>query len=326
MSRSFKFCPRCAQPLEFFLDTSDGGERKRARCADRSCGFVHWDNPVPVVAAVVEHEGMVVLARNKLWPEKIFALITGFLEKGESPDHGVLREVEEELGLKALKATFIGHYDFPQMNQLIIAYHVLAEGKITLNEELAEYRRIEPAKLRPWPAATGLALRDWMISRGYTPQSQPLSPLHGILNFLALGERIGTAGQPTAEQFPLLREAGYAAVINLALPTSTGALPDEAQLVTALGMRYTHIPVEFSAPTLADLQQFFAAMDEVKTQKVFVHCAMNMRVSAFMFLYRVIKLNTPQAEAEMALHRLWTPDPVWASFIETALRHYRAQA
>ena len=57
-----------------------------------------------------------------------------------------------------------------------------------------------------------------------------------------------------------------------------------------------------------------------------LHCAMNMRVSAFMFLYRVIKLNTPQAEAEMALHRLWTPDPVWASFIETALRHYRAQA
>ena len=54
-----------------------------------------------------------------------------------------------------------------------------------------------------------------------------LSPLQDIFAFLPFGERIGTAGQPTAEQFQLVRSEGYDAVINLALATSQGALPDE---------------------------------------------------------------------------------------------------
>src|SRR6201988_4671116 len=96
MSRAFKFCPRCAQPLA----TTEYDGVMRQRCPDPACGFVHWNNPVPVVAAIVEHEGLVVLARNALWPQNMFGLVTGFLEKNELPEVGVLREVEEEIGLK----------------------------------------------------------------------------------------------------------------------------------------------------------------------------------------------------------------------------------
>jgi len=322
MSRGFKFCPRCAATLA----TSELGGSVRLRCPDPACGFVHWDNPTPVVAAIVEQDGHIILGRNKNWPDKFFALITGFLERNEKPDEAVLREVEEELGLKAHTPTFVGHYTFTQMNQLILAYHVLAEGEVKLGEELADYRRIPPEKLRPWPAATGLALRDWMISRGLNPEVRPMSPLQAIPNFLGLGERFGTAGQPSAEQFELIRAEGYKAVINLALPTSTGALPGEAALVEGLGLRYVHIPVQFDAPTDEDLRRFFAALDELAPHKVFVHCAMNMRVSAFMFLYRVIREGLPRAEAEMALHRVWTPDPVWHAFIDRALRAHFAGA
>ena len=163
---TFKFCPKCATPLA--IGAVDAGPQ-RLRCS--SCEFVHWDNPVPVVAAIVEHEGGIILAHNRAWPQKFFALITGFLEKDDpDPASGVLREVEEELGLKTARvAEFVGHYPFPRMNQLIIAYHVVAEGEIVLGEELAEYRRFAFDQLRPWPAATGLALRDWMLKRGHTP-------------------------------------------------------------------------------------------------------------------------------------------------------------
>jgi NADH pyrophosphatase NudC (nudix superfamily) len=163
---SYKFCPRCATPLH--TAPVDVGP-ERLRCP--SCEFVHWDNPVPVVAAIVEHEGEIILARNRAWPQRFFALITGFLEKDDpDPASGVLREVEEELGLKTARVgEFVGHYPFPRMNQLIIAYHVVAEGEIVLGEELVEYRRVTPEQLRPWPAATGLALRDWMLRRGLTP-------------------------------------------------------------------------------------------------------------------------------------------------------------
>src|SRR5581483_10972885 len=138
---SYKFCPRCATPLQ--TGAVDMGP-DRLRCP--SCEFVHWDNPVPVVAAIVEHEGQIILARNRAWPPKMFALITGFLEKDDpDPASGVLREVEEELGLKAARVSeFVGHYPFPRMNQLIIAYHVVAEGQIVLGEELVEYRRVAP--------------------------------------------------------------------------------------------------------------------------------------------------------------------------------------
>jgi len=126
---------------------------------------VHWDNTVPVVAAIVEHDGGVILARNKEWPEKMFGLITGFLEKAETPEEAVVREVREELSLDATAVHFVGLYPFERRNELIIAYHVPAKGEVRLNEELADYRRIVPEKLRPWDFGTGLALRDWLARR-----------------------------------------------------------------------------------------------------------------------------------------------------------------
>jgi len=158
LSSAFKFCPRCAQPLA----AGEYGGATRLGCA---CGFVHWDNPVPVVAAIVEHDGGVILARNRDWPEKMFGLITGFLEKGETPEAAVVREVKEELSLDALSSELVGLYPFERRNELIIAYHVPAAGELRLNEELIDYRRIAPGKLRPWEFGTGLALRDWLQRR-----------------------------------------------------------------------------------------------------------------------------------------------------------------
>lgn len=146
-------------------------------------------------------------------------------------------------------------------------------------------------------------------------------PLEGICNYLRVG-RIGTAGQPTGEQFAAIQTAGYQVVINLALPTSTNALPDEAQRVQALGMTYVHIPVIWEAPTLEDLEAFFAAMARYREQEVLVHCALNMRVSVFVFLYRVICLGVAYDEASEALHRIWQPDEVWGHLISQALARY----
>lgn len=64
-----------------------------------ACGWTHWNNPTPVLAAIVEVNGQVLLARNGAWPEKMFALITGFMEAGESPQEGIAREVKEETNL-----------------------------------------------------------------------------------------------------------------------------------------------------------------------------------------------------------------------------------
>jgi len=143
----------------------EAGGLPRPTCPDEACGFVLWDNPVPVVAALVEYEGRVVLARNVAWPENAFGLVTGFLERDEAPEHAVAREVTEELGLVVTAVRLVGLYPFSRMNQLLIAYHVVAQGRIVLNEELAEVRLIEPGRLRPWDFGTGLAVSGWLAGR-----------------------------------------------------------------------------------------------------------------------------------------------------------------
>ena len=162
MSR-FTFCPRCGAPL-----TAPTAPGTRAACSN-ACGFVHYDNPTPVVAAVVEHEGKVLLARNKAWPVTWYALIAGFLEREEDPADAMRREVLEELGLQAGAPHLIGIYPFAKMNQVILAYHVQTSGPITLGDELVDVRLVEPAACGAWRAGTGWALRDWLRARGYEP-------------------------------------------------------------------------------------------------------------------------------------------------------------
>jgi len=161
----FQYCPQCGKGLTKKLVEG----KERLCCPADACGYVWWDNPLTVVAAIVEKDGNILLARNKEWPEKIFALITGFLEKGETPEAAVVREVKEELGLDAEIRDMIGVYSFFERNQLIIAYYLIASGEIKLGDELAEIRMIPPAKLRPWPFGTGLAVRDWLAK--YVGQS-----------------------------------------------------------------------------------------------------------------------------------------------------------
>jgi len=142
-----------------------------------------------------------------------------------------------------------------------------------------------------------------------------MDELDQIRAFLALGPNLGTAGQPTPEQFPAIQRAGYEVVINLAMPTSPGAFPEEAQLVQALGMTYIALPVNWDNPTPEDVQAFFAAMAAHRDRKIFVHCALNMRVSAFVYLYRTQCLGVDPSLAKQDLHRIWVPEPHWQALI-----------
>ena len=171
MTAAYVYCPSCATPLETLSMVEDGGPKARLRCP--ACGFTHWNNPVPVLAAVIEladRDGQLLLARNAAWPGRMFGLVTGFMEAGETPQQGITREIAEETALRADALQLIGVYDFQHMNQVIIAYHALARGEVTLSPELAEYRLFAPAEVRCWRAGTGFALADWLVSRGHTPR------------------------------------------------------------------------------------------------------------------------------------------------------------
>jgi protein tyrosine phosphatase (PTP) superfamily phosphohydrolase (DUF442 family) len=144
--------------------------------------------------------------------------------------------------------------------------------------------------------------------------------VHKTLNYQPISEALGTAGQPTADQFAAIKAAGYDLVINLAMPDSTHSLFNEAELVAAHEMDYVHIPVVWESPTAQDLERFFAVLEDNRERKIFVHCALNMRVSCFVFLYRVLRLGVPVEMARQNMLTIWQPNDVWQHFIDAMLQ------
>ena len=142
-----------------------------------------------------------------------------------------------------------------------------------------------------------------------------------IYNFLPLTEHLLSSGMPNARQMSEVAEAGVKVVINLALPTSERALPDEDKLVEALGMTYINIPVEWEHPTHQNLDDFMKAMDAHKESKILVHCQANYRATGFITLYRVLRLGWQPENAFQDLRRIWNPAeyPVWSKFIDDHL-------
>lgn len=154
------------------------------------------------------------------------------------------------------------------------------------------------------------------FTRSLLRPRQDADNLEQIFNFLALSSSLATSGQPTEKQFALIARAGFSLVINLAPHDGENALEDEESLVRELGMQYMHIPVDFKAPTEWQYLRFCHALKDAGDEPVWVHCAANMRVSAFVYRYRIEKLNMEEEKARQDLETIWSPFGVWKEFID----------
>ena len=163
----YVYCPLCGHRLT----GAEHGGRTRLACPDPDCGFIHWDNPTPVVAAIVEHNDQIILVRSIGRPAHAYALVAGFLEHAEHPDDAMIREIDEETGLTPSHCTFLGSYTFERMNQIIFVYHAEVPSlDVRLGlDELDDYRVVPITELKPWSQGTGPALRDWLATRGFHP-------------------------------------------------------------------------------------------------------------------------------------------------------------
>ena len=145
-----------------------------------------------------------------------------------------------------------------------------------------------------------------------------------IYNYLPIDEKLATSGQPSEEELAVVAKDGVEVVINLALHDDPRySLPDETGCVRGLGMTYVHIPVQFDAPKEDDLEAFFDAMEAHRGRRIFVHCAANKRVTAFLGLYRTIREKWEPDRAFAPMKEIWEPNPVWASFISAMLARHR---
>ena len=140
--------------------------------------------------------------------------------------------------------------------------------------------------------------------------------LETITNYIRVSDSIASSGQPKELEFKDIAQAGFEVVINLAMPNSENALPEEGYIVTARKMQYIHIPVPFEAPRPEHIKNFISVMNAFKGKKVWVHCVVNYRVSAFLFLYMRFVKNATIEEASKVILKSWKPNDVWASFMD----------
>lgn len=156
----------------------------------------------------------------------------------------------------------------------------------------------------------------WLtILRKYLPLPGGARTLDDIYNYVPIAPTVATSGQPTEKQFTLIRDAGFTTVVNLAPHNAENALKDEGAVLADLGLRYVHLPVDFKNPTDADFEQFAASLQAARGEKVWVHCAANMRVSAFVYRYRCAVMGEDPALATGDLEKIWRPSGVWKDFI-----------
>lgn len=143
--------------------------------------------------------------------------------------------------------------------------------------------------------------------------------LENITAYLRISDNLATAGQVAYDQIELLKESGFDVVINLA-PADESRNSLEGFLVAQQGMSYVQIPVSWDEPSPRDLKLFFDVMEANRDRKVFVHCFANMRVSAFVYLYRTLHEGVSEEEAVADLHKIWDPSSrsQWANFIEAS--------
>ena len=139
-------------------------------------------------------------------------------------------------------------------------------------------------------------------------------------NVVPISAKLVTAGQPGAEALATLASQGFEAVIYLAPPTVSDAVPGEADIVRRQGIEFVNIPIVFSKPAEADFDAFVQAMKRFEGRKVLVHCQVNMRASSLTFLYRVIVLKEDPDKAYEAVAKVWSPGGPWKVLLVAQLR------
>ena len=156
-------------------------------------------------------------------------------------------------------------------------------------------------------------------------EMQDYSALSNILAFQVVHENLVTSGQPAFDELELIAKAGFKVVINLALTDASNVLVGEDRRVLELGMDYINLPILFDRPSYTQALRALELLKTLHSQKVWLHCALNMRVSSLMYIYRVHHLMVDEIEAQGFLNQIWIPNADWQLMIEQLRKHYLGQ-
>jgi NAD+ diphosphatase len=100
-----RFCANCGTPS---TPEASGWHRK---CS--SCGTQHFPRTDPVVIMAITRGDRLLLGRGPSWPERMYSLLAGFVEPGETIENAVRRETFEETGIGVGKVDYVACQPWP---------------------------------------------------------------------------------------------------------------------------------------------------------------------------------------------------------------------
>ncbi len=161
--RTNRFCGRCGIPTEAVT-----GERAM-RCPQ--CRLLTFPRLSPAIITVVHRGDELLLARSHRFPEGLFSALAGFVEPGETVEGALIREVEEEVGLRVHNLEYQGSQPWPFPNSLMLGFFAEYEsGEIVLEDaEIAEAHWFTLDALPNIPGPISIANRlitSWVARHG----------------------------------------------------------------------------------------------------------------------------------------------------------------
>ncbi|MGB0660832.1 MAG: NAD(+) diphosphatase [Mangrovicoccus sp.] len=167
--QSHGFCAKCGAASDIAMA---GWQRD---CP--SCGANHYPRTDPVVIMLITHGNSVLLGRAPNWPERMYSLLAGFMEPGETIEAAVRREVVEESGIRVGQVEYLCGQPWPFPASLMLACRGQALSRelkideqeienalwITREELLSVFRNEHPQVAPPRHGAVArYVLERWM--------------------------------------------------------------------------------------------------------------------------------------------------------------------
>jgi NAD+ diphosphatase len=159
--RTHQLCGRCGVPLK----TS---QTERAKECPK-CGLLHFPRLAPAIIVLVERGNELLLARSRHFMPRMYSVLAGFVEPGESLEEAVVREVREEVGISVKDIKYFGSQPWPFPHSLMVGFTATyAGGKISLDDsEIEDAGWFTADRLPRIPGKISIArkLIDWFIDK-----------------------------------------------------------------------------------------------------------------------------------------------------------------
>jgi NAD+ diphosphatase len=167
-ARMSRHCPCCGQPA-----ASIEGE---SGCRCEACKLEHYPSLHPAVIVLVQDGERVLLTRKAFWPPRRYGLVAGFVDRGESLEEAVRREVREECGVEVTDVRYVASQYWPFPSQLMIGFTArYAAGELVVDHgELDDARWFSVHELPDLPPPMSIA--RYILDRFAVPAASRATP------------------------------------------------------------------------------------------------------------------------------------------------------